>query len=59
MRENGIDEGRLARDKAVGERLHELENRLVRTQKEEDEMQRLHLQYYIENEDIRKYWKTR
>lgn len=59
MRDNGIEEGRLARDKATGERLRELEGRLALTPKEEDEKQRLHYQYYIENEDIRRYWKTR
>ena len=54
-----IDQKRLEKDKAIGERLRELESHLNRNPNEEDELQKLHYKYYVEHEDVRLFWKIK
>ena len=54
-----INQNRLDEDKSIYEKLRDLKNKLLRTREEEEEMSKLNYRYYVENEDVRAYWKTR
>jgi hypothetical protein len=59
MRGGAVDQVRIDEDKALYENLRTLQNKLSRTPQEEGEMRKLIHRYYVENEDVRNYWKTR
>jgi hypothetical protein len=59
MRGGVVDQARLVADKALFENLRVLQNKLSRTPEEEEEMRNLIYKYYVENEDVRAYWKSR
>ena len=52
-----MDEERLEQDRKLLERIEYL-LRLHRTAEQDDELEKLYHQYYVTNDDIRRYWKT-
>lgn len=49
---------RLEEDAALLKRIQDLQGKTRLTGVEEQEFKELHHQYYVTNEDIRRYWKT-
>lgn len=52
---SNVTDARLEEDQKIREKMDELE-KLGKTDTEE--YKRLHQEYYINNDDIRRYWKT-
>lgn len=48
----------LENDRKVGDRLFYLQTKPNKSIAEEKELKELHYKYYVENDDIRMYWKT-
>lgn len=59
MRGGAVDQIRINEDKCIYEKLRDLKNKLSRTHEEEEEINKLSHRYYVDNEDVREYWKTR
>jgi len=53
-----MNEQQLENDRKIGERLFYLQTKSNKTSDEEKEQEELHNKYYVENDDIRMYWKT-
>jgi len=52
---SNVTDARLEEDQKLRERMDELEEK---GKKDTEEYKKLHREYYIDNDDIRIYWKT-